>query len=106
MSSLTKIEREMKSIFVKTLDEIDLAMATKMEGKLIDKFKDSLKDLRIITEEIEKIEKNVILEIDKIKDMTRTELKELKVKKIDELEWLDNRKVWNNKKQIFGDRRY
>ena len=63
MSSLTKIEREMKSIFIKTLDEIDLAMATKMEGKLINKFNYSLTDLRIITEEIEKIENSVILEI-------------------------------------------
>ena len=41
--------------------------------------------------EIEKIENSVILEIDKIKDMTRKELKELKAKKIDELEWLDNK---------------
>ena len=63
MSSLTKIEREMKSIFIKTLDEIDLAMTTKMEGKLINKFNDSLTDLRIITEEIEKIENSVVLEI-------------------------------------------
>ena len=39
MSRLTKLEREMKSILV---------MATKMEGKLIKKFKDSLTDLKII----------------------------------------------------------
>ena len=51
MSSLTKtlkLEREMKSIFHKASDEINLAMATKIEGKLINKCKDSLADLKII----------------------------------------------------------
>ena len=44
MPSLTKLEREMKSIFHKVSDEINLAMVTKMEGKLINKIKDSLTD--------------------------------------------------------------
>ena len=40
---------------------------------------------------MEKIENNVILEINKIKDKTKKELKKLKENKRDELEWLDNR---------------
>ena len=51
MSSLTKIEREMKSIFDKAAN---LVTATKMEGKLINKFKNTLTDLKIMKEEIEK----------------------------------------------------
>ena len=34
----------MKSIFRKDPDEVNLAMATKMEGKLINNFKESLTD--------------------------------------------------------------
>ena len=47
-----------------------------MEGKLINKFKDSLTDLKIIKKEIEKLENSVILEIVEIKDMTRKEFKD------------------------------
>ena len=48
MSNLTKIKREIKSIFDKALDEYNLIMVNKVEGKLIKKFKDSLTDLGII----------------------------------------------------------
>ena len=34
-----KLEREMKSILDKASDKINLAMVTKMEGKLINKFR-------------------------------------------------------------------
>ena len=91
MSNLTKLEREMKSIFQKTSDGINLVMATEMEGKLINRFKDRLTYLNIIKKEIEKLENSKRLETDKIKGMTRKELKELKAQKFDELQWLDNR---------------
>ena len=60
----------MKLIFYKASDEINLMMATKMKGKLI-QFKDSLTDLKIIKKEIGKTENRKRLEIGKIKDMTR-----------------------------------
>ena len=91
MSNLTKLEREMKSIFQKTSDGINLVMATEMEGKLINRFKDRLTYLNIIKKEIEKLENSKRLETNKIKGMTRKELKELKAQKFDELQWLDNR---------------
>ena len=101
MSSLTKLESEMKSIFCKSSGKINLAMATKMEGKLISKFKNSLTDLKIIKKKIEKVENSKRLEIDQIKDMTKKELKELKAEKIDELEWLDKRLRFGSIKNRF-----
>ena len=64
MSSITKslkLEKEMKPIFNKASDKNNLAMITKMEGKLINKLKDTLTDLKLTKKEIEKIEHNVIL---------------------------------------------
>ena len=54
MPSLTKLETEMKSIFHKASGKINLAMATKMEEKLINKLKDSLTDLKMIKKKKEK----------------------------------------------------
>ena len=52
MSSLTKIEkleREVKSIFNKASDELNLMMAIKIERELSKKFKDNLIGFKIIT---------------------------------------------------------
>ena len=64
----------MNPIFDKDFDEINLAMTNKMERKLINKFNDSVKNLKIIKKKIEIIENSLILKINKIKCMTRKKL--------------------------------
>ena len=66
----------------------------------IEKFKDSLMHLRVIIEEIEKI--NIIerLETEKIKETTKKELKKLEIKKMDELEKLERSLNFIAKDQI------
>ena len=61
-------------------------MVNKMEGKLIKKFKNSLIDLRIIKEEIGKLENNERLEIEKIRDTAQKELQEFKTEKEEDLD--------------------
>ena len=64
----------MNPIFDKDFDQINLAMTNKMERKLINKFKDSVKNLKIIKKKIQIIENSLILKINKIKCMTRKKL--------------------------------
>ena len=64
----------MNPIFDKDFDEINLAMTNKMERKLINKFNDSVKNLKIIKKKIQIIENSLILKINKIKCMTRKKL--------------------------------
>ena len=66
------------------LDELN--PTNKMERKLVKKIIDSLVDLRMMIEEIEKINNNKRLEVEKIKDTTRKVLKEFKTEKTEELE--------------------
>ena len=53
-TKVPKLEREVKSISDKASDEFNLTIAIKMERELIKTFKDSLRGLRTIIEEIEK----------------------------------------------------
>ena len=64
----------MNPIFDKDFDEINLAMTNKMERKLINKFNDSVKNLKIIKKKIQIIENSLILKINKTKCMTRKKL--------------------------------
>ena len=64
----------MNPIFDKDFDEINLAMTNKMERKLINKFNDSVKNLKIIKKKIQIIENSLILKKNKIKCMTRKKL--------------------------------
>lgn len=64
----------MNPIFDKDFDQINLAMTNKMERKLINKFNDSVKNLKIIKKKIQIIENSLILKINKIKCMTRKKL--------------------------------
>ena len=64
----------MNPIFDKDFDLINLAMTNKMERKLINKFNDSVKNLKIIKKKIQIIENSLILKINKIKCMTRKKL--------------------------------
>ena len=64
----------MNPIFDKDFDEINLAMTNKMERKLINKFNDSVKNLKMIKKKIQIIENSLILKINKIKCMTRKKL--------------------------------
>ena len=85
-TKIEKLEREIKSKFDKVSEELNLMMAIKMEEKLIKTFKDSLTDLRKIKEEIGNLENSVRLEIEKIKDIVRKDLKEFKTEKAEDLE--------------------
>ena len=58
---------------------------------VIKKFKDSLMHLKIILEEMEKMKIVERLEIEKIEQITKEELTELEIKKIDELKGLDQK---------------
>ena len=49
-------------------------MKNNMERKLINKFNDSVKNLKIIKKKIQIIENSLILKINKIKCMTRKKL--------------------------------
>ena len=53
---------------------------------MIKKFKDSLTDLKTILDKIDKIKIIKRLETNQIEETTNKELKELEIKKIDELE--------------------
>ena len=64
----------MNPIFDKDFDQINLAMKNNMERKLINKFNDSVKNLKIIKKKIQIIENSLILKINKIKCMTRKKL--------------------------------
>lgn len=64
----------MNPIFDKDFDEINLAMTNKMERKLINKFNNSVKNLKIIKKKIQIIENSLILKINKTKCMTRKKL--------------------------------
>lgn len=64
----------MNPIFDKDFDQINLAMTNKMERKLINKFNNSVKNLKIIKKKIQIIENSLILKINKTKCMTRKKL--------------------------------
>ena len=49
-------------------------MTNKMERKLINKFNDSVKNLKIIKKKIQIIENSLILKINKVKCMARKKL--------------------------------
>ena len=59
---------------------------TKLGFMMIKKFKDSLTDLKTILDKIDKIKIIKRLETNQIEETTNRELKELEIKKIDELE--------------------
>ena len=68
ISSLTKIQGEPKSIFDEASDELNLMIKNKI--KSLDVI-DNLMSLKVIIEEIEKINNNEILETEKTEDMIR-----------------------------------
>ena len=82
MSSLTKLQEEMKSTFDKASDELNLMITNKIKSlDLID----NLVDLKIKMEKIEKISNNGRLEVKKIEDMIRNVLDEFKTENTEEL---------------------
>ena len=78
ISSLTKIQGETKSIFYEASDELNLMIKNKLNS--LDVI-DNLMSLKIITEEIEKINNNEILETEKTEDMIRKISEEFKTEK-------------------------
>ena len=67
----------------KVLDELNLKAR-----KLTHKFNNSVMDLEIIIEEIEKINDNKRCEIEKTKGIIKKELEEFKTEKTEESEWI------------------
>ena len=84
MSSLTKTQKEesMDLKIDKASDEPNLKAR-----KLTNKLNNSLIDLEIITEGIEKINNNQRLEIEQTKCIIRKVLQRFKTEKTEELEW-------------------
>ena len=84
MSSLTKTQKEesMDLKIGKVLDNLNIRAR-----KLTNKFNNSLMDLEIIIEEIQKINNNKRLEIQKTKGIVKKVLENLKTEKTEELEW-------------------
>ena len=84
MSSLTKIQGEIKSMFDKVSDGLNLMITNKI--KSLD-LTDNLIYLKRILKEIEKINNNERLEVKEIEDMIRKVLYEFKIEKTEELKW-------------------
>ena len=96
MSSLTKTQKEesMDLKIGKVLDNLNIRAR-----KLTNKFNNSLMDLEIIIEEIQKINNNKRLEIQKTKGIVKKVLENLKTEKTEELEW--NLKFLTLKRRFF-----
>ena len=83
MSSLTKIQGEIKQMFDKASDELNLMITNKIKSlDLID----NLMGFKIIIEEIEKINNNERLEVKKIEEIIRKVLGEFKTEKTAKIE--------------------